>query len=493
MNFNLNLSELSFLGKELYNVTIYHYPMLILEFMDGNYTTTELFLKNDFLIYGHDIQLITKESSGSTVSNVDDNLNIGSFLESLPDVYSINDDDPIDLENDRNASMSISTNRDSSQRINIGNKDISQNDKRTNSIFNYIEVKKSKSKDSNNKIENEKEEKKDKKNKKNKNKKKSKKISKEIKEKKIDTYGFSDYLGLYVEKILFFRDELNKEKTEKVENNFIFKIDNYEKILELYKRKERIEQLKKQINFYKNKDQEINNLKLKLQQIISNKKDLLNKLNQNIKAYKTKYTELKTTQSNLEPLVAKHQLIYDSFLNKKMGEICFVFFNKKIKSLFFIHDIFQTNIKYDNNDLIKKRFEFYNSNKKKISSMMGYITHLMIYMSKCFDIPLRYPLWLNGAKSYIIKGKKDRDKDFLPLHCDLKKDDKYTNFESGLNYLKIDFKEIINFCSMFSEIIPEKESNKFNKDNDDFTFFNYFISFNQCLGEFIKYIQNMFD
>ena len=103
MNFNLNLSELSFLGKELYNVTIYHYPMLILEFMDGNYTTTELFLKNDFLIYGHDIQLITKESSGSTVSNVDDNLNIGSFLESLPDVYSINDDDPIDLENDRNA------------------------------------------------------------------------------------------------------------------------------------------------------------------------------------------------------------------------------------------------------------------------------------------------------------------------------------------------------------------------------------------------------
>ena len=81
MNFNLNLLELSFLGKELYNVTIYHYPMLILEFMDGNYTTTELFLKNDFLINGYDsIQLISKESSGS---NVDDNLNIGSFLESL--------------------------------------------------------------------------------------------------------------------------------------------------------------------------------------------------------------------------------------------------------------------------------------------------------------------------------------------------------------------------------------------------------------------------
>ena len=492
MKFNLNLLELSFLGKELYNVTIAYYPMLILEFMDGNYTTTELFLKNDYLANGYDIQLLTKDSSGS---NVDENLNIGNILESLPDIYSINDDDPIEIEYDRNASMSINS-QDMSQRINIGNKDISQNNKRTGSILSYSEAKKNQNKDTNNnKTENEKEDKKDKKNKKIKNKKKSKKISKEIKEKKIDSYGFNDYLGLYVEKILFFRDELNqkKPKNKKEEFNFISKNENYGKIIELYKRKERMEQIKKQISFYKNKDQDINNLKLKLQHIISSKKDLLNKLNQNINSYKTKYTELKTTQTNLVPQVAKQQLIYDSFLNKKMGEICFVFFNKKIKSLYFIPDIFKSNIKNDNNDYIKKRFEFYNNNKKKISSMMGYITQLMIYMSKCFDIPLRYPLWLNGAKSFIIKGKKDRDKDFLPLHCDLKRDDKYTNFESGLNYLKNDFKEIINFCSMYPEIIPVNESNKFNRDNGDYTFFNYFISFNHCLGEFLKYIQNMFD
>ena len=491
MNFKLNLLELSFLGKELYNVTISHYPMLILEFMDGNYTTTELFLINDYLTNGYDIQFFTKDSSGS---NNDGNLNIGQFLETLPDVYSINDDDPIEIENDRNASMSI-TNQDNSQRINIGNKDTSQKEKRIGSIINYNEAKKNQNKDNNNsKIENEKEDKKDKKNKKIKNKKKDKKFSKEIKEKKIDKYNFNDYLGLYVEKILFFRDELNeKKKRNKKENIFISKNENYEKIIELYKRKERMEQIKKQIDFYKNKGEDINNLKLKLQQIISNKKALLNKLNQQIQSYKIKYTELKTTQNNLIPLVAKQQLIYDSFLNKKMGEICFVFFNKKIKSLYIIPDIFKSNIKNDNNDNIKKKFEIGNDDKKKISSMMGYITQLMIYMSKCFDIPLRYPLWLNGAKSFIIKGKKDKEKDFLPLHCDSKRDDKYTNFESGLNYLKNDFKEIINFCSMYPEIIPEKESNKFNKDNGDYTFFYYFLSFNHCLGEFIKYIQNMFD
>ena len=226
MKFNLNLLELSFLGKELYNVTISLYPMLILEFMDGNYTTTELFLKNDYLTNGYDLQLLTKESSGS---NVDENLNIGNFLETLPDVYSINDDDPIEIEYDRNASMSV-TNKDKSQWVNIESKDIkeiTQNDKRTGSILNNSEAKKNQNQNkdiNNNKIENEKEDKKDKKNKK--SKKKSKKFSKEIKEKKIDTYGFNDYLGLYVEKILFFRDELNKKKTKKnkVENNFISKI-----------------------------------------------------------------------------------------------------------------------------------------------------------------------------------------------------------------------------------------------------------------------------
>ena len=133
MNFKLNLLELSFLGKELYNVTISHYPMLILEFMDGNYTTTELFLINDYLTNGYDMQFLTKDSSGSIN---DGNLNIGQFLETLPDVYSINDDDPIEIENDRNASMSI-TSQDNPQRINIGNKDTSQNEKRIGSIINY--------------------------------------------------------------------------------------------------------------------------------------------------------------------------------------------------------------------------------------------------------------------------------------------------------------------------------------------------------------------
>ena len=162
MTFNLNLFELSFLGKDLYTVTIYQYPMLILEFMDGNYTTMELFNLNNYLITGEDPQ---KANSG----NIDDNLNIG-LLDSLPDVYSINDEDGW-VNYERNASMA-SINKDIAQRIssNIGNKEDEDNENRTNSLIANKNVKNSKIDEK----EKDKKDKKEKKDKKNKNKKKGK-------------------------------------------------------------------------------------------------------------------------------------------------------------------------------------------------------------------------------------------------------------------------------------------------------------------------------
>ena len=44
--FNVDLGRLSFLGKELRNVSIYYYPIIIFEFMTGYFTTEELFEKN---------------------------------------------------------------------------------------------------------------------------------------------------------------------------------------------------------------------------------------------------------------------------------------------------------------------------------------------------------------------------------------------------------------------------------------------------------------
>jgi hypothetical protein len=93
MKFNVNLLELSFLGKDLYTVSIYHYPMLILEFMDGNYTTTELFQANDLLINENS----SKKTNTDSNINIEENLNISNLLESVPDIDSINSINDLEL------------------------------------------------------------------------------------------------------------------------------------------------------------------------------------------------------------------------------------------------------------------------------------------------------------------------------------------------------------------------------------------------------------
>ena len=46
LKFYVDLGNLSFLGKELRNISIYHYPIIIFEFMNGYFTTEELYEQN---------------------------------------------------------------------------------------------------------------------------------------------------------------------------------------------------------------------------------------------------------------------------------------------------------------------------------------------------------------------------------------------------------------------------------------------------------------
>ena len=47
MKFNLNLSNISFLGEELDTISIHLYPIFIIEFINGYYTSKELFDENN--------------------------------------------------------------------------------------------------------------------------------------------------------------------------------------------------------------------------------------------------------------------------------------------------------------------------------------------------------------------------------------------------------------------------------------------------------------
>ena len=472
MKFNLNLVYLSFLGEELYTTNINFYPIIIIEFMKGYYTTKELYEKNNILINAN----LTKKLNSDSIEN---NLKIDNSIKESKKVEKEKRKESANSE--RTASISLSSS------VISRNIDLKLEDEQTakskkresgrSSSFAEIqdsEININKEKTNKNKINF-------------KNKVKSEVL--EIKEKKTNCYNFVQYFDVYLEKILYFRDGINKKQEP---NKINIQTENLGTMIEMYKRKERINKIKIEIEYYKSKNEEIKKIKEKLQKIISNKKNILSNLNEKITSYKDHFTNLEQTNKESLSLLAQQKMLYNSFLNKKMAEICFFFFNKKIKNLYFIDDSLKINIENDN-ESIKKRFEYYNSNKKRISSMMGYITQLMIYMSKCFDIPLPFPLCLNGSKSFVVRGKKDKEKDFLPLHCDLKREDRYGNYETGLNYLKNDFNEIINFCMMFPQIISETNYNKLFKDKESNTFFYYFINFNHCLLEFVKNIQKMFE
>ena len=58
--FYVDLGHLSFLGQELRNVSIYVYPIIILEFMTGYFTTEELYKKNKELsfAYNNDFEIM---------------------------------------------------------------------------------------------------------------------------------------------------------------------------------------------------------------------------------------------------------------------------------------------------------------------------------------------------------------------------------------------------------------------------------------------------
>ena len=475
MKFNLNLVNLSFLGEELYTTNINFYPIIIIEFMKGYYTTKELYEKNNILINAN----LTKKFNSDSIEN---NLKIDNSIKESKKVEKEKRKESANSE--RTASISLSSS------VISRNIDLKLEDEQTastnkskkreggrSSSFAEIqdsEININKEKNNKNKISI-------------KNKVKSEVL--EIKEKKTNCYNFVQYFDVYLEKILYFRDGINKKQEP---NKINIQTENLGTMIEMYKRKERINKIKIEIEYYKSKNEEIKKIKEKLQKIISNKKIILSNLNEKITSYKDHLTNLEQTNKESLSLLTQQKMLYNSFLNKKMAEICFFFFNKKIKNLYFIDDSLKISIENDT-ESVKKRFEYYNNNKKRISSMMGYITQLMIYMSKCFDIPLPFPLCLNGSKSFVVRGKKDKEKDFLPLHCDLKREDRYGNYETGLNYLKNDFNEIINFCMMFPQIISETNYNKLFKDKESNTFFYYFINFNHCLLEFVKNIQKMFE
>jgi len=497
LKFFVDFGNISYLGKDLRRVSIYYYPIIIFEFMTGYFTTNELFIKNRDIGYefakDFEIMDIPKDIMKNMKSSLQinksksSNIDIRDFqiLSASTMLPSIKEKEQEQF-NENNITKKNNTNPDTkanniksnefkikldpvhSDNTNILN---SANTILGTSPANEIPAVKMENKDN---------------------------LSKSTFPEDIGTkkkrIGNKNQLVSYPEYIENYKKLINytnpeKNVVKKANPNFEKDLEIFKDHLEKYKRKLRILKMNKEIEFLSRKNEAIKNLSKDLEEAIKRKKENLQKITNQLKPNQINYNnKLNQLKNNLNGK-GQYQLIYDSFVYQKIAEVCFVFFNNKIQSLYTIPKFYNEPI-YVNDTKKMERLEYYNSdkNKKNISAMMGHICQLLIYLSKTFNIPLRFPIFLNGSKSYVLKSVKD--KMFLPLYFDAKKDDKHGNFENALNCLKDDIKEVFNFLSLFPEIITKKDNENVSNMNGKYLFFFFFVVFNHSLFRFMKTLQN---
>ena len=509
LKFYVDLGRLSFLGKELRNVSIYQYPIIIFELMTGYFTTEELYEKNKELSleYNKDYEILelpkvfnkslkqtlTMNPSRATNKDSKEINRLQSYNYIAPIVKEQKNEQKQNNSSKNLININPDTNEYNARSEEFKKKldsvyknqmDLKKSLNSTNTIIgnfpkNEIIAQRSETKDFSKSISPSSN---------------SKKLSpgkKQIvaQEKKNNTQIQTHIYSQYIINSQMIEYLINpKENVKQTNPNFGKELAIFNKNLEKHKRKLRILEMEKEIEFLNKKNEAIKELNKDLEEAIKHKKENLKKVTEQLKPNQVNYmNKVELLKNNLNSR-GEHQLIYDSFVYQKMAEVCFVFFNDKIQSLYDIPEFYNEPLS-SSEEFKSRRLAFYNKDKRNVSAMMGHICQLLIYLSKTFNIPLRFPIFLNGSNSYILRSVKD--KIFLPLFFDPKKDDKHGNFENALNCLKDDIKEIFNFLSMFPEIISKKDNEIINNMNGKYLFFFFFVVFNHSLFKFMKTVQNV--
>lgn len=94
----------------------------------------------------------------------------------------------------------------------------------------------------------------------------------------------------------------------------------------------------------------------------------------------------------------RYCIVLNALKYKKIAEISFVFFNNICEKFYIIPAI---------TDDLNYIHLFYEKYYRELSVMTGVISHMLNFLSFAFNIPLKYPILLNGSKSYIFKNKKE--------------------------------------------------------------------------------------
>lgn len=288
----------------------------------------------------------------------------------------------------------------------------------------------------------------------------------------IPSISFGDYF-LQVQSLDFFipNREVTKEQEKAVEDNLI----KYQQQLDLYRKKKEIEKMKERIKILEDKNNKFKDIKVRLESLIHNKENHLKVATSSHEITKNNYITHKEKHDKNANKIIKYKIIYDSLVYKKIMEISYIFFNNKIENLFI-------NCNVEKIRAAQKRYEAYSSDPKAYGSLMGNIAFLLSYFSRTFNITLRFPIFLKGSKSYCVVNKSD----FVALFSDPKNDDRFIQFEKGMNFQKDNLREIFFFLSQFGNMLPPDNLETIDLNYQRILLFDLFIEFNQVLFHFIE-------
>jgi len=246
------------------------------------------------------------------------------------------------------------------------------------------------------------------------------------------------------------KKELNKKKQEL--KKLIEKrntLMNQRKELPLYEKK--IELNKNSWNRLVTLKEILNKINTYTSEVILLKEKKISQSYEIIDKYKKEIEEKKNKKIRDLQKINKGLQISNLFLIKyAFSEISFFFFNKNIN----IYKAFPNFYNLNKKDLIPNKKavdEFYNSNYREMSTMLGNIVYLLTYMSKKFDIIFPFMLHYNSSKSmaFVSMGEKNSGIDLY-----IKENDRNTGLgiiqsENDINIKMEIISKMINDIIMF--------------------------------------------
>jgi hypothetical protein len=429
VEFSVDMGELIFFCEDMSKARIKNYPIIIFEFTEGFYTTRDLYVNNTYNYQLEAFNVLNLNSSMNSFSlklkgNIQagnssfvrgDSSNFNQGINSIGVTYNYNAEKSQEASlNSYTSNLAITSfNQGKREETNIQKIENIQDRSGQNSQSNIYTPKETFSTLSNTNLNNFKNE-------------SNNNITSNLKESQIfsstaykkTSPGFYpskkeikfSILNEKIKQYEFFDKQLKiltgdkSEKINSLNSQLTIAHEAFKKYYKKYEMTINIDKMRKQIFALQEK---IINYEVtidSLKKIISQKQSDLHISSSIFYINKENYKEkVQNVEKNYKK-IEKYKIMKNSFKNKKLIEVGYFFFNKLCYKFYLVPSFF--NQVFDNVNKIL-RYQYYEKNIKELAVMMGNVSNLINYLSKLFNIPLKYPLFINGSRSFIVKDKKE--------------------------------------------------------------------------------------